>query len=95
MLNNIVDNIEQCGQHSIVQGCFINPEQVVRFFAVQQAVFAGTSGEVNHSCYARVTLTNVPFFDPSPKFAIRSKAVHSWRVTPRVNQRGSLKYGYL
>ena len=33
-----------------------------------------------------VTLTNVPFFDPSPKFAIRSKAVHSWRVTPRVNQ---------
>ena len=24
-----------------------------------------------------VTLTNVPFFDPSPKFAIRSKAVHS------------------
>ena len=33
-----------------------------------------------------VTLTNVPFFDPSPKFAIRSKAVHSWRVTPRVNR---------
>ena len=22
MLNNIVDNIEQCGQHNIVQGCF-------------------------------------------------------------------------
>ena len=25
MLNNIVDNIEQCGQHSIVQGCFHQP----------------------------------------------------------------------
>ena len=22
MLNNTVDNIEQCGQHNIVQGCF-------------------------------------------------------------------------
>ena len=26
MLNNIVDNIEQCGQHNIVQGCFHQPE---------------------------------------------------------------------
>ena len=25
MLNNIVDNIEQCGQHNIVQGCFHQP----------------------------------------------------------------------
>ena len=30
MLNNIVDNIEQWGQHKAV---FINPEQVVRFYA--------------------------------------------------------------
>ena len=34
MLNNIVDNIEQCGQHNIFQGCFHHPEKVVRFFAV-------------------------------------------------------------
>ena len=34
MLNNIVDNIEKCGQYNIVQGCFHQPEQVVRFFAV-------------------------------------------------------------
>ena len=27
--------------------------------------------------YFHVTHTNVPLFDPSPKFAIRSKAVHS------------------
>ena len=33
MLNNIVDNIEQCGQHNIVKAVFINPEQVVRFYA--------------------------------------------------------------
>ena len=25
ILNNIVDNIEQCGQHNIVQGCFHQP----------------------------------------------------------------------
>ena len=25
MLNNIVNNIEQCGQHNIVQGCFHQP----------------------------------------------------------------------
>ena len=25
MLNNIVDNIEQCGQHNIVQSCFQQP----------------------------------------------------------------------
>ena len=33
MLNNIVDNIEQCGQHNILfKAVFINPEQVVRFY---------------------------------------------------------------
>ena len=25
MLNNILDNIEQCGQHNIVQSCFQQP----------------------------------------------------------------------
>ena len=31
MLNNIVDNIERCGQHIIVQGCFHQP--FMRFYA--------------------------------------------------------------
>ena len=31
MLNNIVDNIEQCGQHNILQCCFQQAEQVVQF----------------------------------------------------------------
>ena len=34
MLNNIVDNIEQCGQHKIVQGCFHQPRTGCAFFAV-------------------------------------------------------------
>ena len=34
MLNNIVDNIEQCGQHNIVQGCFHQPWTSCVFFAV-------------------------------------------------------------
>ena len=25
MLNNIVDNVEQCGQHNIIQSCFQQP----------------------------------------------------------------------
>ena len=33
MLNNIVDNYEQCGQQNFVQSCFVNLEQVI-FFAV-------------------------------------------------------------
>ena len=33
MLNNIVDNIEQCGQHNIVQGCFHQPWTGWRFYA--------------------------------------------------------------
>ena len=32
MLNNIVDNIEQCGQHNIVQGCFHQPWTGCAFF---------------------------------------------------------------
>ena len=32
MLNNIVDNIEQCGQHNIVQGCFHQPGPTCAFF---------------------------------------------------------------
>ena len=31
MLNNIVDNLEQCGQQNIVNAVFIRPEQVVHF----------------------------------------------------------------
>ena len=34
MLDNIVDNIEQCGQHNIVQGCFHQPRTGCAFFAV-------------------------------------------------------------
>ena len=39
MLNNIVDNIEQCGQHNIVQGCFEQPWTGWAFFAVYRVTF--------------------------------------------------------
>ena len=32
MLNNIVDNIEQCGQHNIVQSCFQQPVTTPNFW---------------------------------------------------------------
>ncbi len=36
MLNNIVDNYEQCRQHNIVASCFYQPhEQVIIFGCVQ------------------------------------------------------------
>ena len=35
MLNNIVDNTEQCGQQNTVQSCFHHPEQVDHFFSVR------------------------------------------------------------
>ena len=38
MLNNIVDNIEQCGQHNIVQGCFHQPRTGCAFFRVYVAL---------------------------------------------------------
>ena len=34
MMNNIVDNIEQCGQHNIVQGCFHQPRTGCAFLRV-------------------------------------------------------------
>ena len=34
MLNNIVDNIEQCGQQNIVQSCSHQPSTGCSFFAV-------------------------------------------------------------
>ena len=34
MLNNIVDNLEQCGQHNIVQCCFHQARTDCAFFAV-------------------------------------------------------------
>ena len=37
MLNNTVDNIEQCGQHNIVQGCFHQPWTGCAFFAVYKS----------------------------------------------------------
>ena len=36
MLNNIVDNIEQCGQHNIVQGCFQQPLTARDFLLCKQ-----------------------------------------------------------
>ena len=37
MLNNIVDNLEQCGQQTLFNAVFIRPEQVVWFFCVKGA----------------------------------------------------------
>ena len=34
MLNNIVDNLEQCGQHNIVQSCFHQARTGCAFLAV-------------------------------------------------------------
>ena len=34
MLNNIVDNFEQCGQQNIVHGCFHQARTGCSFFAV-------------------------------------------------------------
>ena len=34
MLNNIVDKVEQCGQHNIVQCCFHHARTDCSFFAV-------------------------------------------------------------
>ena len=34
MLNNIVDNIEQCGQHNIVQSCFQQPSTTRDFLSL-------------------------------------------------------------
>ena len=34
MLNNIVDNLEQCGQHNTVQCCFHQARTGCAFFAV-------------------------------------------------------------
>ena len=39
MLNNIADNLEQCGQQNIVQCFFIRPEQVVRFLLCTSVYF--------------------------------------------------------
>ena len=39
MLNNIVDNIEQCGQQNKFNDVFIKPEQVIQFFSVQSIVY--------------------------------------------------------
>ena len=40
MLNNIVDNLEQCGQHNIVQCCFHQARTGCAFFAVYSQVNA-------------------------------------------------------
>ena len=37
MLNNIVDNLEQCGQQNIVHGCFHQARTGCSFFAVYLA----------------------------------------------------------
>ena len=34
MLNNIVNNLEQCGQQTVVQGCFHQARTGCAFFAV-------------------------------------------------------------
>ena len=60
MLNNIVDNLEQCGQQNIVQRCFfIRPEQVVIFCCVggsehfELKVFTGYVPDSDHSMHLK------------------------------------------
>ena len=44
MLNNIVDNLEQCGSKTLFNAVFIRPEQVVRFLLCRQTA---------RRCYSR------------------------------------------
>ena len=43
MLNNIVDNLEQCGQQNIVQCCFHQARTGCAFFAVYPRIFSAVS----------------------------------------------------
>ena len=59
MLNNIVDNIEQCGQHNIVQGCFHQPRTGCAFFAVYDRKNTLLSLICCHSCAFAFTEQNI------------------------------------
>ena len=48
MLNNIVDNLEQCGQHNIVQCCFHQARTGCAFFAVYMLKIFGI--DFNDQC---------------------------------------------
>ena len=43
MLNNIVDNLEKCGQHNIVQCCFHQARTGCSFLAVYAKCFRPSS----------------------------------------------------
>ena len=55
MLNNIVDNLEQCGQQNIVQCCFHQARTGCSFFAVYRKL----CGEPQHFRRQRLTTTRL------------------------------------
>ena len=59
MLNNIVDNLEQCGQHNIVQCCFYQARTGCAFFAVYHTHHS-TAGKV--IVYQSMGLRSIPHF---------------------------------
>ena len=54
MLNNIVDNTEQCGQHNIVQGCFHQPWKGCAFLRVYDFHL-----RLNTLCFSTIRFTKV------------------------------------
>ena len=67
MLNNIVDNIEQYGQHNIVQSCF---HQLVIFCRVLQSF----------SCVMNLTKTNSSYNFCAGCFGEKIKRVYEIKV---------------
>ena len=60
MLNNIVDNIEQCGQHNIVQSCFQQPITTHNFWLSISCLFSKIDNLEEFGSHGSTTLcTNV------------------------------------
>ena len=56
MLNNIVDNIEQCGQHNIVQSCFQQPVATHNFWPcnTRQKIMSLQFNRIEQCCAAHI-----------------------------------------
>ena len=65
MLNNIVNNIEQCGQHNIVQFCFQKPVTTHNFWPCSRDLI-----RISFTCYSTVSNTSSKFDSNVVKFAV-------------------------
>ena len=62
MLNNVVDNLEQCGQQNIVQCCFHQARTGCAFFAVYNMIMLIVPKYVTVHEYFMLTLLCVASF---------------------------------